>query len=150
MIEHEPTKAQRALDWVFYTAFAAAVVSAVLLASSCGKQAWPKPIVPSFLEAQIPAGAWVEKTGPTNSMGDYVPPGSTIVLRKYVAGEKLPLGAVVVFDRGDYSRVLHVLVDESGDSYYLSGYNNKYSDGWFKKSTVTAVLVAVVRVPTAK
>lgn len=150
MIVHEQTPAQRRLDWVLYIAFATAVVSAVLLASSCGKQAWPKPVVPSFLEAQIPTNTWIEKTGPTNSMGDYVPPGSTIVLRKYVAGEKLPKGTVVVFDRGDYSRVLHVLVDESGDSYYLSGYNNKYSDGWFKKSTVSAVLVAVVRTPPTK
>lgn len=130
-----------------YVVAAALLVFAIGMAASCGKRSWPAPVIPVLTETQIPAGAWVEKTGPTNSMGDYVPPGSTIVLRKYNYGEPLKKGTVVVFDRGDYPRVLHVIADEKDNSYYLSGYNNKQSDGWFDRSKVSAVLVAIVRGP---
>ena len=67
-----------------------------------------------------------------------------IVLRAY-AGETLKRGAVVVFNRGDSPRVLHTVIDHSGDYYYLSGYANKYSDGWFNKNRISQVLVGVIR-----
>ena len=117
----------------------------LLAAASCGKKAWPAPIVP-VLTAFAPApGTWVEPVAATGSMEPHIHGTDRVILRRYVVGEVLPKGTVVVFNRGDYPRVIHAIVDEQDGSYYLSGYGNRHSDGWFKPDRIESVLVGIIR-----
>lgn len=55
-------------------------------------------------------------------------------------------GMIVRFDRGDCPRVLHMIDAVSSDNQFvhLTGINNLYSDGWFNRSKIDAVVVRVI------
>lgn len=58
-------------------------------------------------------------------------------------------GMLVQFDRGDYAAVLHYVADVSADGrhVYLSGVNNRRSDGWVARNRVGFVVREVITVP---
>jgi signal peptidase I len=93
---------------------------------------------------KAPPGSWVETLSKTGSMEPYIH-GTDLLVLKIYDGTALSRGTVVVFNRGDFPRVLHTVVARSGDYYYFSGYANKYSDGWFNKDKISQVLVGIIR-----
>jgi hypothetical protein len=58
-------------------------------------------------------------------------------------------GQMVQFNRGDKPAVLHYIADISrdGKSLYLSGVNNRYSDGWFPRTAVAYVVREIIVPP---
>jgi hypothetical protein len=60
-------------------------------------------------------------------------------------------GQMVQFNRGDLPAVLHYIADISrdGKSLYLSGVNNRYSDGWFPRTAVAYVVREIIVPPDA-
>jgi hypothetical protein len=72
---------------------------------------------------------------PTASMIPYVDSRSILFLEKYT-GQKLYVGDIVMFDRGDAKNVLHRIKDIKDGHVYMSGDNNMYPDGWFPLSAI--------------
>lgn len=64
--------------------------------------------------------------------------------------QSLSAGLVVVFDRGDNDGPYpcrHMIAAVRGEYVYLSGTNNRRSDGWFHRSKITRILREVVTTP---
>lgn len=68
----------------------------------------------------------------------------SIVLLESYTGQSIAKGDWVRFDRGDAPNVLHRVEDVTETHVYLSGWNNRYSDGWFPKSAISYRLAGVL------
>lgn len=79
---------------------------------------------------------------PTHSMEPYVNENSVIVLEPYT-GQPLHKGDIVSFKRSDTDNVLHRILDLNERAVYISGDNNKYSDGWYPLTSIHSRLVIV-------
>ena len=77
---------------------------------------------------------------PTGSMSPVITERSVLLFVKYT-GQKLRNGAVVVFDRTDAPNCVHVVCDQTATDVYMSGWNNRLSDGWFSKDKIKGIVV---------
>jgi hypothetical protein len=74
-------------------------------------------------------------------MEPFVNEHSVTLMVRYT-GQVLPNGSVVQFRRSaEHPNVLHTVVEQNATHFYLSGYANKHSDGWFPKTAVAGVMV---------
>lgn len=127
-------------------------VVCILNLTGCEQESAFTP-APRSIEAQplvyADAVAWVKRgenryfsvVAATGSMEPFVNEHSILLMVKY-SGQKLPNGSVVSFRRSDkHPNVLHVIIDQNETHVYLSGYANKYSDGWFPKAAIHGFMV---------
>ena len=129
----------------------------IVLCASCSKEpaGWGKAapsgdFVPTdavalaSLSAQTVGGVWAPVSA-TGSMLPWLDQKSLVIL----AVPKLPIrvGDVISFDRKDCANVLHRVVATNSTSIYISGDNNKYSDGWYPRSAVKYRLTGVLYLP---
>ena len=63
------------------------------------------------------------------------------------AGQQLGNGTVAIFNRGDHPRVIHVISAQNATHFYMSGYNNHNSDGWYPKTSVEGFVVGQLYLP---
>lgn len=83
----------------------------------------------------------------TGSMKPILNGGEIMLVEKYV-GQPLRVGQMVVFYRDEGApRCVHQVVDLTAGAAYLSGVNNKHSDGWFSLSSVKFVVARVLTFP---
>ena len=129
-----------------------------LAVSGCATANWPQPEA-TFYHADTPAQAsaraavWRAKgyvVGPvafTGSMRPWIRGGELVVLEPY--GEQLlHPGMVLVFYRGaDTPRCIHLVADVTDKAVYMTGINNRYSDGWIPKSKIHSILREVITTP---
>lgn len=132
-----------------------AVVAAALFLAGCAGQRLPSfvPVPVSSLTApQVyeDARAWVARdpanrewatVTATGSMKPFIDEFSVVLLERTNAQTKFQIGEPVVFNRGDAPRVLHVIADQTETHVYLSGFNNRQSDRWFPKSSISSRVV---------
>ena len=78
------------------------------------------------------------------SMEPHIDCKKSTLLQEIYYGQDLFVGDVVVFDRGDIPLVQHTIADMNETSVYMSGDNNRYSDGWFPKSKIRFILRKVI------
>lgn len=71
--------------------------------------------------------------GPTGSMRPLINDYDIVVLGPV---DEIKIGDILVFDRGDYPNVIHAVAELNSESIYMSGINNRISDGWFDKKKV--------------
>lgn len=138
---------------------------ALLLATSASALGWPKPKITYYNCAtraqledhihtmrQVNEALFVSHATLTGSMLPWIRGGEErefLVLERY-SKQKLTRGLVVSFKRDEKTpRCLHMIADISADGewIYLTGVNNRYSDGWFNRSKVSAILIEVVTLP---
>jgi hypothetical protein len=102
------------------------------------------------------ANAWVARApavrewhpvSDTGSMEPFVTSNSIVLTEKVSPTGVLLDGEVLVFDRGDSHDVLHVMTHQSATQVFMSGYNNRRSDGWFPRSAVKARMVGQLYLP---
>ena len=127
------------------------------------QSAWPTPrieYVHAATHSQVRAiiKAWSEATPgnydchatPTGSMLPYIKGGAREFLLIEPTGPDTPLeaGHVVIFFRdADAPRCLHMIARIEGEMVYMSGTNNKWSDGWYNRSQIYGILRRVVTLP---
>lgn len=116
----------------------------MLLLSTVLLLGWPKPTPPVRHVAQLPAFSNV--SAKTNSMAPYIVGGTDYLLLIDYTNQPLAPGMVVVFDRGDAPRTVHMIAEVYGDYVYMSGLNNRRSDGWFHRSKVRQIVTAVLTI----
>jgi hypothetical protein len=130
----------------------------VLVLSACSKQATftPSPRSSESVTtvtrdahdwvASDPANRFWSGVKPTGSMKPFVDEHTLALCLRY-KGQEIPNGSVVIYNRGDIKRVIHVVSDQNADSVYMSGYANHDSDGWFPKSSIEGVMVGQLYLP---
>jgi len=140
------------------------VLALSFLASGCASpSAWPQPQITythaathSQASAHIQAwraakpGNYDSHAALTGSMRPHIHGGPREFLLLEPAGLDTPLqpGVVVGFFRdADTPRCLHMIAALRGDHVYLSGTNNRYSDGWYHRSTIHSILRGIVTLP---
>lgn len=72
--------------------------------------------------------------------------GDTL-LHEAVIGQRLKGEILLVNEGKGRERVEHYCYDENKTHVFLTGLNNRRSDGWYPKMCVMGVLVGVVRIP---
>ena len=98
-----------------------------------------EPVAIYLASVEANRNGWrISKVTPTGSMKPLLNGGEYVVGEPYT-GQGLHVGMVVIFDRGDTPRVLHMIAVIRGDMVYMSGINNRYSDGWFPKSRILEI-----------
>lgn len=123
---------------------------------------WPTPVI-TYTHAATPAQAharaveWVRSqpgrswspAATTGSMRPHIVGGPREYLLDEVYTEQpLSLGHLVVFHRDTTTpRCLHMIAALRGDWFYISGTNNRWSDGWFHRSTISHIVREVVTLP---
>jgi hypothetical protein len=135
------------------------LIVATLGAAGCNT--WPKPTLAythaaTAKQADERAAEWrelnrgfISYASLTGSMKPYIHGGyrEMLLLEPY-AGQPLVVGNVVSFDRDPKTpRCLHMIAAVRGDYVYLSGTNNRWSDGWYHRSRISAILREIVTVP---
>jgi hypothetical protein len=96
----------------------------------------------AFASLSVPNGAFCE-VAPTGSMAPVIDSRSVLLLERYI-GQRLNVGDIVIFDRGDIHSVCHRVVEIKQDAFYVSGDNNRNSDGWHKLSSIKHRVVGVI------
>lgn len=132
---------------------------AVCCGAGCGRSApsfTPAPRSPETLDrVQLDAALWAARdpenrfwapVAATHSMEPVINEHSLVLCLRY-RGQPFANGAVLVYDRGDNPRVLHVVADQTADAVYMSGYNNHDSDGWFPKASISGIVVGQLNTP---
>lgn len=90
---------------------------------------------------------WAEVAA-TGSMKPFIDEHSIVLCRRYVSGQELPNGSVVIYRYSDaLPRVLHVVSDQNDTHVYMSGYANRASDGWQPKTAIEGVVVGQLYTP---
>ncbi len=79
----------------------------------------------------------------TSSMAPLIDSRSVVLLEPY-SGQPIAKGDWVRFDRGDVPNVLHRVEDVTATHVYLSGWNNRTSDGWFPKTAISYRLAGIL------
>lgn len=83
---------------------------------------------------------------PTGSMKPFFDEHSVLLFTKYT-GQPLVNGSVVIFDRSDAPNAVHVVADQTPTHVYMSGYNNRTSDGWYPKTRIKGIVVGQLYLP---
>jgi hypothetical protein len=123
---------------------------------------WPAVSTP-FFHAVSPGEAgqrqahWLEHGGffisayqDTGSMRPFLSGGhERLVMEPCRPETPLAPGLMVQFNRGDVPAVLHYIaaISRNGRSLYLSGINNRSSDGWFPRSRVAFIVREIITAP---
>lgn len=141
------------------------LLSSVLWASGCASlpRSWPTPQITythaaTHSQAASLIKAWREATpgnydshaALTGSMLPHIHGGPREFLLIEPATPATPLspGLVVGFFRDAASpRCLHMIAAIRGDYVYLSGTNNRWSDGWYHRQRIHGILRQVVTLP---
>ena len=138
--------------------FALTLLALAVLAVGCRRKSTftPAPYTPDAQSSVVlDAGQWAAKDpanrywdipSATGSMRPFITEKHIVLMRRY-SGQPFPNGAVVIFNRGDSPRVLHVVSDQNADSVYMSGANNHDSDGWFPKTSIEGFVVGQLNLP---
>jgi len=132
-------------------------IALLALLTACASAAWPKPAgvfyhaatwqqAEARVDQHIAAGLEVSGVSHTGSMRPWLNGGELVALAPYRGGYLAP-GTVVVFDRGDHPRVIHMVVHDNGRAIYITGINNRWSDGWVSRAAIKSVLVEVIKAP---
>ena len=121
----------------------AAIPSAVVLPQA---EIWQRQIAWSRAN---PSGKVLTMTslpeyGSGNSMRPALQPKDWMFYEAYV-GQKLKKQAVLVSLSHCKIPITHFVYDETKTHIYLTGINNRRSDGWIPKTKVMGVLVGVLR-----
>lgn len=141
------------------------LLALTLLLTGCASSvtaAWPKPALTythaaTAKQASARVTDW-QASGPGRRFGDAALTGSMlpyihggpreILLLEEYAGQPIALGHVVSFARDAKTpRCLHMVAAIRGDMLYLSGTNNRHSDGWYHRSAVAFILREIVTLP---
>lgn len=124
---------------------------------------WPEITTPFFhagtpalasariTQWRLQAGFRVNGYRNTGSMRPFLRDrGEMLVMESCRPDMPLVTGLLVEFDRGDYPAVLHYIAAVSGDGrqLYLSGVNNRHSDGWFPRSAVKFIVREIITLPS--
>jgi hypothetical protein len=119
---------------------------------------WPEVTTP-FYRAESPAEAaerlasWraqnlvIRGYRDTGSMHPVLKGGREVMaMERCNADTPLAPGQMVEFNRGDLPAVFHYIADVSRDGkhLYISGLNNRYSDGWFHRDSVAYVVREII------
>jgi len=82
--------------------------------------------------------------GSGNSMRPMLQPNDRMFFEPFI-GQKLK--GCVVLVKVSYCKLLvsHLAYDENKTHIFMTGINNRYSDGWVNKSQVIGVLVGILR-----
>lgn len=72
----------------------------------------------------------------TSSMVPLADSHSILLHEVYTPGMEIRVGDWVSFDRGDKDNVTHRVEDVTETHVYVSGVNNRHSDGWFPKTAI--------------
>jgi hypothetical protein len=122
---------------------------------------WPEVSTPYF-RAETPAEAaarlasWraqnlvIRGYRDTGSMRPVLKGGREVMaMERCTPDTPLEPGQMVEFNRGDLPAVLHYIADVSRDGkhLYISGVNNRRSDGWFHRDTVAYVVREIITTP---
>lgn len=130
------------------------VVCCIVLFASCSKQpaGWGNAapsgdfvITDAINLAQISAatgGGIYAPISATGSMKPWLDEKSIVILT--VPKSPIVIGDIVSFDRVDCANVLHRVVAANKTSIYISGDNNRYSDGWYPRTAVKFRLSGVL------
>jgi hypothetical protein len=139
---------------------AALLVFAVfLILAGCGRaDSWPKPRAEFFHAANSAqaikrvgemqrAGFVVAPVAFTGSMRPWLVGGELVVMEPY-HGQPLAKGDPLVFNRDDGTlSVLHMVASVNERAVYMTGINNRYSDGWHPLSSVRYIVREVIDWP---
>lgn len=122
---------------------------------------WPEVVVPFFhatTQSQGDArcekwratgGCTIQTYRDTGSMHPVLQGGRELLVMEF-CGPLLPLavGQIVLYDRGDNPRVLHYIaaISRDGTQVFLSGVNNRSSDGWFSRKKIAWVVREIITV----
>ena len=132
-------------------------LAVALLLSGCASS-WPTPRLSFYHAASVAdakreiasrpkmAGSVLAPVAYTGSMKPHLRGGELVLLEPYI-GQQLAAGDVVSFDRGDAPNCLHMVADVKGSHVYMTGTNNRYSDGWFHVSKINWICRAAVTMP---
>lgn len=122
-----------------------------LLMLVCARAAhWTTTVAPQERESMIQRWRATNPTGSVNSFSgrSMIPtliPGDMLLQDAYV-GQRCKK-EILLADEGDGRRMTeHYCYDETDTHVFLTGLNNRRSDGWYSKDRVLAVLVGVIRV----
>lgn len=109
---------------------------ALIFLSGCAT----KPTLPMYRSDTAPAVTNI--SGKSNSMAPLLVHGDYVHLVRYV-GQPLHVGQVIVYRSFDGRRIIHMIADISADgqSLYMTGINNRRSDGWIPLSRVIDIAV---------
>lgn len=129
---------------------------------------WPKPEV-AFYHADTRAHAlsvvneWqrdpkryvTHLDARTHSMRPMLTGGANewLLLDRYIVGQPVHAGLVVSFNRdAGTPRCLHLIASVSADGrwMYVTGINNRVSDGWHETATISGILRQVVDLPVGR
>lgn len=78
----------------------------------------------------------------TRSMIPILDHDSIVILCKPTS--PIVVGDIVSFDRGDVQNVLHRVIAANDTHLYISGDNNRYSDGWYPRTVVNYRLNGII------
>jgi len=92
--------------------------------------------------ATLHRGSWCH-VAPTGSMAPVIDSRSVLLLEPYT-GQPIHAGDIVCFDRGDNPNVCHRVVEVRGDSFYISGDNNQWPDGWHKLTAIKHRVAGII------
>lgn len=130
-------------------------VALEVVASAAG---WPKPAAPFFhapdaRTAGARAAMWraagfeVGEVAYTGSMKPWLQGGELVVLERFTSQALTP-GLVLSFERSAAApRVLHMVVEANARAAYMTGINNRWSDGWILRDRVRWIVREVIRWP---
>lgn len=145
----------------------ALLVLLIVLLAGCQSHplasAWPKPVLTythaaTAQQAASRIAAWRAETpgnyssraALTGSMRPYIHggPREFLLIEPMSSAIVLQPGHVVGFLRdADTPRCLHMVAAVRGEHVYLSGTNNRWSDGWYHRSAIHSILREVVTLP---
>ena len=122
---------------------------------------WPEVATPFFHAATQPESdarcqQWCKTPGfcvqcyrDTGSMHPVLVGGrELLVMEIFRPLMPLAVGQIVLYDRGDHPAVLHYIaaISRDGTHVYLSGVNNRCSDGWFSRNKIAWVVREIITV----
>lgn len=136
------------------------IILAMMAALLAGCTSWPKEKteflhVNSRADALKLANAWLNPrfgrtwstVGFTGSMRPVLNGGEVLFLQDY-SGQPVRAGQIVCFNRdAGAPRCLHRLIEVRDGGAYISGDNNRNSDGWFPLTRINYVVAKVITFP---
>lgn len=117
---------------------------------------WPSNTVPYYHTADENGvlgrmGHWrllgieVFEVDNTGSMRPVINDDDLIAYRPLLPGEAIPALGSIVGTKGKDARLHQVVeVSKDGKSFYMSGVNNRYSDGWKKREDIAGMVVEII------
>lgn len=107
----------------------------------------PVPMAVALADAQNWAtrqpGRFYSVPSPSSSMAPRITSKCVVLLETY-RGTPLFKGDLVRFDRGDVNGVLHEIYEVTPTHVFMTGSNNKVSDGWFPISSISLQVAGIL------